>query len=396
MTADRELERAREHIFSMGLGDAAAELSLLNMAYGLAKMHHVQKLLGDPPDATFVASPDVTVTRNEARWHAGYGYGGKLAWGEGDRPYVFVDVKPNACGMLVGGLDELPTMSDLARRLHEFLGQPAELDGVPLQWDLGIGNHFIDLMATEPVLSDVDLPPYVFVLHFSGAELRGENPLGMGLYWDRSPELARRCRAVDTPWGPVQLLEGEDAGQHFEFFELAENFVRRRRLLAAERLFGDFEVISNLHHQGLVHKNAVLLGCQDTSGGGLMPTMLRASTPGYLFRGLPNLADEQIDILGWRQRADRHGVVHRLRSANLLPHGAGYMLPTISRVLEVVELGGRRYYRVQADDEDVEVLIGSPRDLTYAFRGRRVILRAAECRLGEIAARLKPVFVLKA
>jgi len=396
MTANGELERAREHIFSMGLGDVAAELSLLNMSYGLAKIHHVQQLFGDPPDATFVASPDVTITRNEARWNAGYGYGGKLAWGEGDRPYLFVDVKPNACGMLIGGLNERPDISDLTRRLHEFLREPAELDGIPLEWDLGVGNHFIDVMATEPVLSDVDLPPYVFVLHFSGAELRGENPLGMGLYWDHSPELARRCRTVETPWGPTQVLEGGDTEEYFEFFELAESFVRRRRRLAAERLFGDFEVICNRCHQGLAHKNAVLLGCQDTSGGGLMPIMLRASTPGYLFRGLPNLADEQIDILGWRERADRHGVLHRLRSANLLPHGAGYMLPTISRVLDVVELEGRRYYRVQADDEDVEVLIGSPRDLTYAFRGRRVILRAVECQLGEIVARLKPIFVLKA
>ncbi len=395
MTADDALNRAHEHIFSIGLGDAAAELSLLNMAYGLAKLHHVQQSLGDPPDATFIASPDVTVTRNEARWHAGYGYGGKLAWGEGDRPYVFVDVKPNACGMLVGGLDELPPIPDLARRLHDLLTEPAELDGVTLEWDLGAGNHFIDLMAVEPVLGDLQLPPYVFVLHFSGSELRGENPLGIGLYWDHSPELARRCRTVHTPWGPARFVEGDDADEYLDFFKLAEDFIRRRRLLAAERLFDDFEVICNLHHQGLVHRNAVLLGCQDTSGGGLMPTMLRASTPGYLFRGLPNLADEQIDILGWRERAERHGILPRLRGANLLPHGAGYMLPTISRVLDVVQLDGKRYYRMEAEG-GVELLIGSPRDLTYAFRGRRVILKATECRLGEIAARLQPLHVLKA
>jgi hypothetical protein len=60
-----------------------------------------------------------------------------------------------------------------------------------------------------------------------------------------------------------------------------------------------------------------------------------------------------------------------------------------------VQVDGKRYYRVEGD-EGVEMLVGSPRDLTYAFRGRRVILKAAECRLGDIAARLQPLSVLKA
>jgi len=396
MSNQAAVARAQEHIFSMGLGDAAARLSTLNMSYGLAKIHHVQEMLGDPPDATFIASPDVTVTRNEARWDAGYGYGGKLVWGEGDRPYIFVDAKPNACGMLVGGLRELPSVAGLTRRLHELLREPVELDGIPLVWDLGTGNHFVDVLAVEPVLSDLNLPPYAFVLHFSGSELRGENPLGMGMYWDHSPELARRCRIVPTPWGETRLLEGSDAEEYLGFFQLAEDFIRRRRLLAAERLFEDFQVVCNLHHQGVAHMNAVLLGCQDSLASDLMPIMLRESTPGYLFRGLPNLVDGQIELLGWRERAERHGVLNRLRSANLLPHGAGYMLPNITSVLDVVELEGKRYYIVKAAEEEVEVVIRSPRDLTYAYRGRRVILKAAECRLGEIAARLSPLFVLKA
>ena len=77
------IERADEHIFSMGLGDVAAEMSRLNMRYGLAKMHHVLQELGHEPDATFVATPDLTVTRNEQRWNAGVGYGGMLTWGTG-------------------------------------------------------------------------------------------------------------------------------------------------------------------------------------------------------------------------------------------------------------------------------------------------------------------------
>ena len=396
---ESRLQRASEHVFSMGLGDAAAQMSALNMTYGLAKMHHVQEMMGDPPDATFIATPDLTVTRNVERWDAGVGYGGKITWGDGSRPYSFPDVKPNACGMLVGGMNEMPAMEELAHRLHELVAEPAELDGVTIRWDLGEGNHFIDLMAVEPVLRDLDLPPYAFVLHFSGSELRGENPLGMGLYWHDSPDLERRCRTVDTPWGPIHVLDGDDTLAWWEFFQLAADFTRRRRLMVADRIFGcceGYQVIANLHHQGLTGPNSVLLGCQDTSGGGLVPIMLRESTPGYLFRALPNLAEDVIDVLGWRERAERHGVLDQIRNANVIPHGAGYMLEGVSRVLGVVELEGQRYFRVESAEAGVQILIGSPRDLVYAYRGRRVILRAAECRLGEIAARLEPIYVLKA
>lgn len=390
------LARAGEHIFSMGLGDVAAEMSARNMTFGLAKMHHVLRELGHAPDALFIATPDLTITRNENRWSAGVGYGGKLVWGPGDRPIVFLDVKPNCCGMLVGGLTELPALSEVIRRLDALIEDQAELDGVPIDWDIGAGNHFIDLMAVEAVRSATGLPPWCFVMHFAGEELRGDTPLGMGLYWDHSAELRRRMRIFDTPWGPCRTLLDEDAAEYWDFFQRAQAFVARRRQMAAERLFDDFTVIANLSHQALAHPNAMLLGCQDTSAGGLAPVMLRESTPGYLFRLLPNLADDIIDVLGWRERAQRHGVLDQLRSANVIPHGAGYMLPGVSHVVDVHEFGERRYYEVEATEHAVRIMLGTPRDLTYAYRGRRIILASAEYSLGEIAARLMPVYVLKA
>ncbi len=390
------LEHAAEHIFSMGLGDVAAQMTLRNMQFGLAKMHYVQAQFGDPPDAAFIATPDVTVTRNEARWHAGIGYGGKITWGHGDRPYAFLDVKPNCCGMLVGGLHDLPALADVARRLDAMLGDHAELEGVAIDWDIGVGNHFVDVLAVEPVDPLADLPPWCFVLHFSGSELRAENPLGMGLYWDSSAELRRRMQVFETPWGPCRVLQGEDAREWWEFFRRADDFIKRRRLMAAERLFGEFEVLANLHHQGLLGPNSVVLGCQDTSTGGIVPVMLRESTPGYLFRARPNLTDDIIDVLAWRDRADRLGVLDHLREANVIPHGAGYMLPGISHLAQVHEFNGRRYYEVEATDGGVRIVLGTPRDLTYAYRGRRVILSSVEHGLGRIVARLQPLYVLKA
>ena len=53
MSTDR-LERARAYAFLAGVGDAGEALCGANMAFGLAKIHHVQQKLGMPPDATFV------------------------------------------------------------------------------------------------------------------------------------------------------------------------------------------------------------------------------------------------------------------------------------------------------------------------------------------------------
>ena len=82
MDRKRLLKQAEEHIFSTGLDDSAARLSLSNMKYGLAKIHWVQRELGLEPDATFVAAPDLTVTRNVNRWKSGIGYGGQTPGGE--------------------------------------------------------------------------------------------------------------------------------------------------------------------------------------------------------------------------------------------------------------------------------------------------------------------------
>ena len=390
------LERADEHIFSMGLGDVAADMSLLNMRYGLAKMHYVLGELGHAPDATFIATPDLTVTRNDQRWNAGIGYGGKVTWGPGDREVVFVDIKPNCCGMLVGGLNEPQSLAQTGARLDAMLDDHARLDGIALDWDIGTGNHFVDMMRAETLDPNTELPAWCFVMHFSGDELRGDNELGMGLYWHDSAEIQRRMTVFETPWGLCRTLLGDDAREYWEFFQRADDFITRRRLMAAERLFDDFDLIANLHHQGLVNPNSAVLGCQDTSRGGLMPVMLRESTPGYLFHALPNLTDATIDVLGWRERAESHGVLDQLHGANVIPHGAGYMLPGLSRVVEVHEFNGRRYYEVEASEHEVRIMIGTPRDLTYAYRGRRVILASAEYSLGEIAARLMPVYVLKA
>lgn len=395
MEKEARLRRAEEHVFSTGVGDSGAGLGLLNMRYGLAKVHWVQERLGMPPDATFVSAPDVTVTRNEARWKSGFGYGGTLAWGDGDRELVILDAKPNACGMIVGGLERLPDRIELLERVHELRASNAEIDGIPADWDFGESNHFIDLFRVEPADGE-DLPPYVFLMHFAGNELRGETTQGPGLYWDRSPALRERMVVHDTPFGPLRTLEGGFAREYLAFYHRAERFVQDRRLYAADRLFDDYTLINNDTHQGLLHLNRMVLGCyrfEDTDR--LYPLGLRPDVPAYLMRGRPNLGPKAIEQLGFGPRARRLGVEDRVAGAHILPHGGGYVFPDFREVTRVHELNGDRYFEVKPTTGQGHQILDQVRHLPFEYRDGSVLRRTLELEMAEVAARLVPEYVLK-
>ena len=356
------LQFAAEHIFAMGIPDAATSLCLANMEYGLAKLHYAQEQLGLPQRALFIGTPDMTITRNTGRWKAGFGYGGKIVWGRPEDEFLVLDVKPNTCGMLVGGLDTRPDLAVLTERLHALNDARLELDGVPLVWDLSEGNHFVDVFEVEVREAGLALPPYAFVVHAAGAELRKASEHGPGLYWDAANGQKAGFEVIATPWGALHVMTGSAARNYLAFYDRAEDFAARRRHLAAERLFGEFAVIANVNHQGLRGINQILLGCQDSVGGHLCPIMLRADLPGYLMRGLPNATEAQIDAFGWRERAQRLGLVAELKRANVIPHGAGYFVPGARPVERVQEIGEERYFELSTPDGGVTV-ISDPKDI---------------------------------
>jgi len=393
----RRLTTAREHIFSTATIDAAADLCLANMTYGIAKIHYAQEHLGLAPDASFIGTPDMTITRNSGRWRAGIGYGGKLAWGDGSQDLLVLDVKPNTCGMLVGGLPERPDSLALTERLHDLHNEQLVLDGVPIKWDFGTGNHFVDVFQTGEGPEAGALPPYVFVIHASGAELRGQTAHGPGLYWDDSATWDELYEKLATPWGPLHILRGQALHDYMEVYWRTDDFAIRRREMAGKALFGDFETIANINHQGLTNPNEILLGCQSTSvpDTQLLPIMVRADRPAFLMKGLPNFDDAALDALGLRERADRLGLTQRLAGANIIPHGAGYSLPHLSRVRRVMEMNGTRYFELERLNQTDTQIISEPKDLTCGYRDEAVVHRTVECRMGTVAARLEPLFVLK-
>ena len=395
MDKEEFLNEAEKHIFSMGLGDSGSKLCKANMKYGLAKIHYWQESLGITPKATFISTPDMTVTRNVNRWRAGFGYGGKISWGKGDEEIIILNTKPNACGMFVGGLEKFPDEKRLLERVEVFQKKKSFVNKIKVKWDFSKGNHFIEIFSVKPMV-EVEIPPYVFVIHGSASELRENSPFAWGLYYDKSPALKKEADCVNTPFGPLRILEGKKAKRYFELYQFADVFAKQKRELVAKGLFGDCQLISNETHQGLLNYNEILLGAHYINGKSkLYPLTLRADLPAYLLKGCKNLKPESIESLGFGKRARKLGVYQRLRQANLIPHGGGYTFPQLLSVEEVYEIGEKRYFKADAANDRGKQIIFDVRDIPFIYRGREVALKLLELELGEIAAKLIPLYVIK-
>ncbi|TEU12381.1 MAG: hypothetical protein E3J21_21195 [Anaerolineales bacterium] len=263
-------------------------------------------------------------------------------------------------------------------------------------WDFDKSNHFIDVFQVR-VLADVSLPEYAFVIHCAGSEFRGQTPLGEGLYWDASPGLLAKAKVMATPFGDLRVLTGPKAVEYYRFYQVAEDFTLRRRALAAERLFGDYQLIANQTHQGLTSMNEAILGTHQVveDEKTLYPVTLRGDIPAYLLLGKSNFSEEILENYGFEKRAKALGVYDRLRQANILPHGGGYDFPHMTGVTRVVEFGKGRYFKVDLASDYGCQLISNAREIPFNYRGKTVILRTLELGLGELVAKLVPLYVLK-
>jgi hypothetical protein len=83
-------------------------------------------------------------------------------------------------------------------------------------------------------------------------------------------------------------------------------------------------------------------------------------------------------------------------NADILPHGGGYMLPDVSRVQKVLEHNDQRYFACELVKDSKKLkIVRNVKELQFEYRGRDVILKTLQLDLGEIIARLNPIFSLK-
>lgn len=378
------LNAARERCFFFGTGDAAQSLCQANIPYGLAKIAWAQRRLGLPEDASFISAPDTTVSRNIRRWADGFGYGGVIQY-TGD--FVTLSIKSNLCGMLLVGLDEAPEPDEVLARADQFKASEPNLDGIPIEWDLGTSNHFVNVLDMDHPLEGFRT---VALLHGSGAEIRGDGPWGMGLYPAESATLRRAMEVLDTPWGPLRILTGDAALEYRAGYATIESFVHRRRELIADALFPGNRVLSNTTHQGSRSAGDYNLGCLVEPPGTVVPVALRAELPVSMVRVRPNLSESALARAGVRERAERTGMLERLGAVNILPHGGGYTYRQFRGVRRVIELEDRRYFEMEPSAGAQRELIHNVRGLPFAYRGEEVIQTLEDWDMGEVVARGTP------
>jgi hypothetical protein len=402
LTKSDLLDRASQFIFSTGLNDGASKLCKANMKYGLAQIHLIQEKYGFEPRATFISSPDETISRNKFRWNSGLGYGGRLNWGNGNEKLIFLNVKPNCCGLLVGGLEEVPDPYDLIKKIDKIKSVEIFHDDILINWDYGVSNHFINCFETRN-LSDVNLPPYIFLIHGSAPEFRDDNKHGIGLYIDKSKLLRERAIEEDTKFGKQFVLLDSDANDFLKFHEKALQFSSSKREIIASRLFDyGYKTICNQPHQFLKDYNNMYLGsnCTDTDSSiiksDIFPTTLRADISAYLFKGKKSFSNTTLKNEGFLERAENLEVLDILTNACILPHGGGYELTDIEEVLDILEYKYQRYFvtSLKANTSRLKI-IRNVRELQFEYRGRDVVLKTLQLNLGDIIARLNPLFSLK-
>ena len=89
-------------------------------------------------------------------------------------------------------------------------------------------------------------------------------------------------------------------------------------------------------------------------------------------------------------------LIDLMKNAYILPHGGGYMLPDVKRVQKVLEYKDQRYFACElTQDVNKLKIVRNVKELQFEYRGRDVILKTLQLDLGEIIARLNPVFSLK-
>jgi hypothetical protein len=102
-----------------------------------------------------------------------------------------------------------------------------------------------------------------------------------------------------------------------------------------------------------------------------------------------------MERLSFHSRAHRLGVERQVEGAHVLPHGGGYVFPDIVDVADVHELNGSRYFELDQERGLGTQIVEDVAALPFEYRDRRVLDRALDLELLDVAACLIPEFILK-
>ncbi|KKM01726.1 hypothetical protein LCGC14_1791540, partial [marine sediment metagenome] len=163
-----------------------------------------------------------------------------------------------------------------------------------------------------------------------------------------------------------------------------------------------YDIICNQPHQFLKDYNNMYLGsnCTDLNceiiKSDIFPTALRADIAAYLFKGKKNLSETTLRSQNFLERAEELELLDLLTEACILPHGGGYTFRDIKDVLDILEYKDQRYFVTSLKTNISRLkIIRNVSEMQFEYRGRDIILKTIQLDLGDIVARLNPLFSLK-
>jgi hypothetical protein len=354
--------------------DVTMDVALTNLSHGLRKLRYVLAETGNG-DAFFIPTPDFSTTSNPARWKSGFSYGGALLW-KNSRPTAFPELRPNACGVLLGRQEEPFCLRSLSERISKARIIFKE------DWDYDRHNHFIGLYR--------DHSSWYFLLHGGTKSIKSTLGLFEGASTDPLFTIYRSCQLTATPFGPLYTLHDDPAMEYFFMFKSAEAQIKKRRECLASFLFPDSRCTFHETHQGLISPTAMALGayllspnCQN------IPLMIAPGEPLLIVeRGSSAYPDsisrEAIEIIDSLPEQGGRWIA---------PHGSGDYLVDLEGFSYSEELGKRLFFFNLNDGS--QVVDETPCSLREGYRSRKQAISAVH-KLGmKIVGALEHIATLK-
>ncbi len=311
------IEEAERRIFSLGTGDRISPIAVKIMQIGFSKILYAANELGADLEECkpyIVFAPDCTCTFNKIRVERGFSYGA-LIKGDFSGMISTSNAMPNACGYTIAELTTQRT--DVSLKNH-LIQKQKEIGKDHLQ-QLGKGNHFSAVYCVKDSITGEDTMRRMINVHSSGK-------LGTQFLYDLSwlSEI-EGYHKVETPHGPVELLEGEAKKQYLDKYNEGDKTNANYRFEVLGEILGEgtFKILEEITHQGLSRDGRYhRLGVQVHDG--LIPIAFNSEEGLILAETKPNLSKELLETWKYKEQVEELGLEKELSQIDFSPHGGGY------------------------------------------------------------------------
>lgn len=387
------LDEAREHILSIGIDDASLVVSKINASVGLGKILYYLKKSGISSGKTFcLFTPDGGITRNKGRWMSGFSYGCLIRWPAPEdcgEQFIFPEIKPNACGMLVARIEKMISKEALYERLNILNQNGFEINNRKIILNLGISNHFIEVCRVKKSnINRINKDSYIILIHTSPSELKSE-------LYDFEALKEKGAKLVETPLGSLLVIKGKQAEEYYQTFLEIDEFGRKKREMIARKICGDIELISNFTHQGLFARNEARLGLYKMSldQENLYPMTFRWDIKNFLIKPVQNISNKNIKKFGLLKQIRNLEIDNIIENINVLPHGGGYSIPFPNKKWSLLHSNRRHFFRLNNGKIDYSFCL--PSEVPYDYRGEEILNRSLQFSLGQVAVELEQLYTFR-